>query len=85
MSKASDYNGRGDEPPYRTELDELEDEMQELRDDLLNEQACSESLVSFLKGIGDIRNEFKGPNLDYMQGYRDGQQFLQKLIKEQIG
>ena len=34
-----------------------------------------------LENIRDDRNEFEGPTLDYMQGYRDGQQHLQEIAK----
>lgn len=35
-----------------------------------------------IRAIAEERNAFGGPSLDYMQGYRDGQKYLQdKLAK----
>ena len=35
-----------------------------------------------LIAIANDRNEFEGPSLDYMQGYRDGQEHLAKMARE---
>jgi len=32
--------------------------------------------------LADERNEFEGHSLDYMQGYRDGQEHLAKIARE---
>ena len=38
-----------------------------------------------LNEIASVRNEFKGPSLDYMQGYRDGQEFMAKIARDAVG
>lgn len=50
----------------------LVDLVNELQDDCI-------ALKGTLQNVADCRDEFEGPSLDYMQGYRDGQQHLQEL------
>ena len=35
--------------------------------------------------IATHRNTFSGPSLDYMQGYRDGQEYQAKIARKAIG
>ena len=37
-----------------------------------------------LEKVRDNRNEFEGSSIDYMQGYRDGQQFQANMIREML-
>lgn len=34
--------------------------------------------------IATVRDEVEGPSLDYMQGYRDGQEFLAKRARDTV-
>ena len=49
-----------------------------LQDDCLTLKGCLENIL-------DSRNEFDGPSLDYMQGYRNGQQYLQGIAQVGLG
>ena len=50
--------------------------------DLINVlQDDCQTMKNVLGNIVELRNEFDGPSLDYMQGYRDGQQYLQEIAK----
>ena len=40
-----------------------------------------QTLKDAMQNIANSRNQFSGSSLDYMQGYRDGQEFLQRLAK----
>ena len=48
-------------------------------DEIAHALAEREEYEITLKIIRDERNEFEGPSLDYMQGYRDGQKHLQDI------
>ena len=64
------YDPNGSAMTYdelRTLINTLQDDVQTLKD--------------VLKNIADTRDPFEGPSLDYMQGYRDGQQHLQEMAK----
>lgn len=39
---------------------------------------------SALSSVAEERNDFEGPSLDYMQGYRDGQKHLQDIAREAL-
>ena len=49
-----------------------------LQDDLLTLKGTLDNIVS-------ERDEFEGPSLDYMQGYRDGQEHLQAIARNGLG
>jgi len=38
-----------------------------------------------LRDIDQNRNTFSGPSLEYMQGYRTGQEYQAKLAREALG
>jgi len=68
--KSSMYDPNGNALTYG----ELRDLINTLQDDV-------QVLKDALRNIADSRNEFEGPSLDYMQGYRDGQQYLQERAR----